>query len=72
MPELPRISGDKAIKVFIKFGFYKVRQKGSHVVMRKDNRGYVIPKHKDLAIGTLSNAIRKAGVTVEDFFAAGK
>jgi predicted RNA binding protein YcfA (HicA-like mRNA interferase family) len=72
MPELPRISGDKAIKAFIKLGFYKTRQKGSHVVMRKDNKGCVIPRHKSLAIGTLRNSIRQAGISVEEFVAACK
>lgn len=27
-PELPRISGDEAIKVFKKLGFYEARQRG--------------------------------------------
>ena len=72
MPELPRISGDKAIKVFIKLGFYQARQKGSHVIMRKDNKGCVIPKQKSLAIGTLRNAIRQADITVEEFVEACK
>ena len=72
MPELPIISGDKAIKVFIKLGFYQARQKGSHVVMRKDNKGCVIPRHKSLAIGTLRNAIRQADITVEEFLDACK
>ncbi len=72
MPELPMISGDKAIKAFIELGFYKARQKGRHVVMRKDNKGCDIPKHKALAVGTLRNAIRQAGVTIEDFIAACK
>ena len=72
MPELPRISGDKAIKVFIKLGFYKARQKGSHVVMRKENKGCVIPRHKNLAVGTLRDAIRQADITVEEFIASCK
>ncbi len=72
MPELPRISGDKAIKAFIKLGFYQARQKGSHVVMRKDNKGCVIPKHKSLAVGTLRSALRQADITVEEFIAACK
>ena len=50
MPELPRISGDEAIKVFKKLGFYQTRQKGSHVVMRRENKGCVIPRHKELAL----------------------
>lgn len=44
MPELPRISGDKAIKVFKKLGFYEARQKGSHVIMRRKDKGCVIPR----------------------------
>ena len=74
MPELPRISGDEAIKVFIKLGFYQARQKGSHVVMRRDDKGCVIPQHKELAVGTLRSAIRQAGISVDEFVAvyAGK
>lgn len=67
MPELPRISGDRAIKVFTKLGFYEARQKGSHVVMRRQDKGCVIPRHKQLALGTLRSAIRQAGLTVEEF-----
>jgi predicted RNA binding protein YcfA (HicA-like mRNA interferase family) len=70
MPELPRISGDEAIKVFTKLGFYQARQKGSHVVMRRQDKGCVIPRHKELAIGTLRSAIRQAGLTVEEFVEA--
>ncbi len=70
MPELPRISGDEAIKVFKRLGFYEARQRGSHVVLRRNDKGCVIPRHKQLAIGTLRSAIRQAGITVEDFVAA--
>ncbi len=72
MPELPRISGDKAIKTFKKLGFYQARQKGSHVVMRRNDKGCVIPRHKELAFGTLRSAIRQAGITVEEFVKAMK
>ena len=67
MAELPRISGNTAIKVFESLGFKVVRQKGSHVVLRKDDRGCVIPVHKELAIGTLRNAIKQAGITADEF-----
>ena len=70
MSELPRISGNEAIKAFKRLGFYEARQKGSHVVMRKDDKGCVIPLHKNLAIGTLRSTIRQAGITVEEFVAA--
>ncbi len=72
MPELPRISGEEAIRIFKKLGFHEARQKGSHVIMRRGDKGCVIPKHKELAIGTLRSAIRQAGITVEEFVDAGK
>ncbi len=57
MPEIPRIYGDEAIKVFMILGFQQVRQKGSHVVMRRGEKGCVIPRHKELAVGTLRSTI---------------
>ena len=70
MPELPRISGAEAIKIFESLGFAAVRQRGSHVVMRRADKGCVIPKHKELAIGTLRSAVRQAGITPEEFVRA--
>lgn len=70
MSDLPRISGDEAIKVFKTLGFYEVRQRGSHVVLRQENKGCVIPRHKELASGTLRSAIRQAGISPEEFIKA--
>ncbi len=72
MPELPRISGSEAIKIFARLGFSVVRQRGSHAVLRNRDRGCVIPLHKELAIGTLRSAIRQAKLTTDDFVAAYK
>ena len=71
-PELPIISGDEAIKVFKKLGFYEARQRGSHVVLRRENNGCVIPRHKELALGTLKSVIKQAGISVDEFVAACK
>ena len=70
MPKLPRMSGEDAVKVFRKLGFLVARQRGSHIVMRRGDRGCVIPLHRELAVGTLRNAIRQAGITVEEFVEA--
>ncbi len=70
MVELPRISGDQAIRIFKRLGFFEARQKGSHVVLRREDKGCVIPRHKELAIGTLKSAIRQAGITPEEFIVA--
>ena len=72
MPELPSLSGNQAIKVFEDIGFMVVRQRGSHVVLRRGDHGCVIPTHKQLAIGTLRSAIKQAGITVEEFTQAYK
>ncbi len=42
-------------------------KKGSHVVLRKEDKGCVIPLHKELAIGTLLSAIKQAKITAEIF-----
>ena len=70
MPKLPRISGKEAVKVFRRLGFVVARQRGSHVVMRRGDKGCVIPLHDRLAVGTLRNAIRQAGTTVQQFASA--
>jgi predicted RNA binding protein YcfA (HicA-like mRNA interferase family) len=70
MPRLPRISGERAIGVLERLGFRRARQRGSHVVLRRGERGCVIPLHKELAVGTLRGAIRQAGVTTEEFLDA--
>ncbi|MCK9363141.1 MAG: type II toxin-antitoxin system HicA family toxin [Syntrophales bacterium] len=72
MPELPIISGKEAIKIFGSMGFKLVRQKGSHAVLRKRNKGCVIPLHTELAVGTLRSAIKQAGIAVEEFIDAYK
>ena len=72
MPELPRISGANAIKVFESLGYTQVRQRGSHVVLRKQDKGCVVPVHKELAVGTLRSAIRQAGITPDEFVNAYK
>jgi predicted RNA binding protein YcfA (HicA-like mRNA interferase family) len=35
MPKLPRVSGADAIRALEKLGFVQVRQRGSHVVLKR-------------------------------------
>jgi len=70
MPKLPRISGSEAIRALKRLGFEQVRQSGSHVVLRKDYKGCVVPIHKELKVGTLAGLLRQADVSVEEFIAA--
>ncbi len=68
MAELPRCSGDEAIRAFERLGYRKTRQKGSHVFMKSEGRRSIsVPLHKSLAKGTLRSLVRDAGITVEEF-----
>lgn len=71
MSKLPVISGQACIKALAKVGFSVKRQKGSHIVVGKDNPSVrlVVPDHKELDRGTLRAIIQQAGLTVEEFIA---
>ena len=47
-----------------------VRQSGSHVVMKRESRGCVVPMHSDVKIGTLAGVLRQAEVSPEEFIQA--
>jgi len=71
MVKLPRLSGHELIKILAQFGFKKIRQKGSHVMLIKDTRqgkiGCVIPLHDELETGTLLGILRQAKINREEF-----
>jgi predicted RNA binding protein YcfA (HicA-like mRNA interferase family) len=54
MPKLKRISGEETIRRLEKLGFQRIRQRGSHVALKKHTPdgdiGCVVPLHKELAI----------------------
>ena len=70
MPKLPRVSGAETVRALERLGFAKVRQSGSHLIMRSGERGCVVPMHRELKLGTLSGVLRQADVSAEDFIAA--
>ncbi len=72
MSKLPRISGNEIIKILIKeFGFETVRQKGSHVILRKILEGKkivtVVPLHKEVKTGTLIGILELAKISRDKF-----
>ncbi|MHB8586882.1 MAG: type II toxin-antitoxin system HicA family toxin [Thermoplasmatota archaeon] len=69
MSSLPRISGRECIKRLSRRGFRVVRQKGSHVVMRRDDpfAQLVVPDHAELDRGTLRAILRQAGIAPGEF-----
>jgi predicted RNA binding protein YcfA (HicA-like mRNA interferase family) len=70
MPKLPHISGDAAIRALERLGFLKVRQSGSHVIMRKGTKGCVVPMHSEIKVGTLAGLLRQADVSSDEFISA--
>jgi predicted RNA binding protein YcfA (HicA-like mRNA interferase family) len=71
MPELGGISGREAIRALERLGFEQVRQRGSHVILRKQTSegaiGCVVPLHRELAVGTLRGILRQAKVAPQAF-----
>ena len=65
MPRLPRVSGTEVIRALERLGFEKLRQSGSHVVMRRGSGGCVVPLHPEVKVGTLAGVLQQAGVPVE-------
>ncbi len=67
MPKLPVLSGADVIKALERLGFERVRQRGSHVVMKRGSEGTVVPLHREVKTGTLAGILRQAGVTQDEF-----
>lgn len=72
MPKLPVLSGAEVIKALERLGFAQIRQRGSHVVMRRGGVGTVVPLHKEVKSGTLAGILRQAGVTQDEFLGAAR
>ena len=70
MPKLPHVSGAQVQRALERLGFQKVRQSGSHVIMKRESRGCVVPMHGEVKVGTLAGALRQADVSTEEFIQA--
>lgn len=69
MSKLPVLSGREVAKVFERLGWEIVRQRGSHIILVKDDHiaTLSVPDHRDVAKGTLRSLIARSGNTVEEF-----
>ncbi|MBK5295005.1 MAG: type II toxin-antitoxin system HicA family toxin [Acidobacteriia bacterium] len=61
------LSGSDLRKALERVGFVFRRQKGSHMILRRDNpySRAVVPDHKRLRPGTLRQILHEAGLTIE-------
>lgn len=70
MPKLPACRPREVVAALEQAGFYQVRQRGSHLQLKKGNLLVTIPMHTgDLNPGTLRSIIRQARMTEEEFSA---
>ena len=65
-PKLPQISGQDLVRALQKLGYEVVRQKGSHIRLRKTTtvgvHNVTIPEHKTIAKGTLNDILTKVSL----------
>jgi predicted RNA binding protein YcfA (HicA-like mRNA interferase family) len=69
MSKLPLVSGRDCIKALQRAGYVVMRQKGSHVILRRDDPygKVVVPITDEIPKGTLRAIIRDSGLTVDEF-----
>ena len=70
MPKLPHVSGPQVQRALERLGSRKVRQSGSHVIMKRESSGCVVPMHGEVKVGTLAGVLRQADVSAEEFIQA--
>lgn len=68
MPKLAPLSASEVCKVLLKHGFTRVRQSGSHIILRRELPGggsatVVVPNHREIAKGTLKSIIDMSGLS---------
>ena len=67
MPKLPVVSGTDLVNALKRFGYEVDHQTGSHIILRNTAAPYrrlTVPRHKEVAKGTLRTIIRNAGLSV--------
>ena len=66
MQKLPIVSGEKLIKLLLNLGYEIVRQRGSHVRLRKQTEvgehNITVPMHSEIAKGTLNDILSKVSI----------
>ena len=68
-PRLPSITAAQLVRILERRGFERVRQSGSHLVLRhSDGRRVTVPMHKskDIGRGLLARILKDADLTTDD------
>ncbi|MBU1472637.1 type II toxin-antitoxin system HicA family toxin [Patescibacteria group bacterium] len=71
MPKLTNISGKKAVRAFVKFGYIHVHTSGDHTILQKHGSPTLsIPLHKEVAQFLLKSQAKRADISIDDFIKA--
>ncbi len=64
--KLPVVSSKQLIKVLYKLGYSVVKQRGSHIKLKKDTiagtHSITVPEHNEIAKGTLNDILYKISI----------
>jgi len=68
MAKLPAITAKELVKALVRMGFFKSRQKGSHLILcHQDGRRTVVPMHTgSIPRGTLKAILRDIEITKDE------
>lgn len=68
MPTLTNVSGEKAVKAFVRAGYRHVHTSGDHAILQKPSYPTLsIPLHKQVARFLLKTQIKRAVLTETEF-----
>ena len=66
MQKRPVVSGEKLLKVLVRLGCEVIRQRGSHIRLRKPtaagDHNITVPMHDELAKGTLNDILSQVSI----------
>jgi len=62
------LSGQDLVKALRRANFLVARQRGSHIILRREHprARVVVPDHKAIRPGTLKQILNETGLTIED------
>jgi len=67
LSKLPLLSWRELVKTLSKVGFTVARQRGSHIILIKDDKVVPVPRHDQIKRGLLLEIIAEAGLTPDEF-----
>jgi predicted RNA binding protein YcfA (HicA-like mRNA interferase family) len=59
---VPQASGARVVRALEKLGFVVTGGKGSHVKLRQGSHVVIVPRHPEIAPGTMRSILKQAGI----------